>query len=76
MALCIVTDVVETVAIDGTCASGTKIYSAAEAQALYGATNSPWHIDGEGGALVGAAILAVWAVAWAFKVIGRFINQS
>lgn len=37
---------------------------------------SPWNLTESQGALVGGAILGVWAVGWAFRSLIRFLSQS
>lgn len=37
---------------------------------------SPWNLSIEEASQIGTAIVAVWAVAFAYRTVVRFLNQS
>lgn len=36
----------------------------------------PFQLDAEGGAAIAGAVLAVWAVAWGFRVLIRTLRET
>lgn len=68
--------VASTIGIDDTCGYGTKVYTAAEVETKLGAGQGDFTLTPAAGASVAAAILGVWVVAWAFRLISEQIKSS
>lgn len=54
-------------------ASDLVVFTSAEAGQLF---NSPFNLSIEQGGAVAVAVLSVWAVAWAFRVVIKALNPT
>lgn len=69
-------DGIVTYGAEDPCPSGTvRLVTQDEWDSLSGG-GADWSITPEASALLAASILGVWAVAWAFRLIGRQISTS